>query len=73
MAIEYTDHFHSKALQNLPKFGFLVMKIYHLAALPPKRQWTLFFGGGGEYNAKKPLFCCLYSLHPSMYIIYEQA
>jgi hypothetical protein len=40
MAIEYTDHFHSKALQNLPKFGFLVMKIYHLAALPPTTAWT---------------------------------
>jgi hypothetical protein len=24
MAIEYTNFFHSKALHNLPKFGFLV-------------------------------------------------
>jgi hypothetical protein len=27
MAIENTNIFHSKALQNLPKFGFLVRKI----------------------------------------------
>jgi hypothetical protein len=26
MAIKYTNIFHSKTLQNLPKFGFLVLK-----------------------------------------------
>jgi hypothetical protein len=32
MAIEYTDLFHSKAPQNLPKLGFLVLEYkYHLA------------------------------------------
>jgi hypothetical protein len=33
MAIEYTDFFHSKALQNLPKFVFFGLNIYHLATL----------------------------------------
>jgi hypothetical protein len=33
MAIKYTKIIHSKALQNIPKFGIFVMKIfYHLAA-----------------------------------------
>jgi hypothetical protein len=34
MGIQYTDIFHSKALQNLPTLGFLVSKIYHLATRP---------------------------------------
>jgi hypothetical protein len=32
MAIKCTI-FHCKTLQNLPKLGFLVLKIYHLATL----------------------------------------
>jgi hypothetical protein len=33
MAMEYTNLFHSEALQNLPKFGIFGLKIYHLATL----------------------------------------
>jgi hypothetical protein len=33
MAMKYTNIFHSKGLQNIPKLVFLVMKINHLAAL----------------------------------------
>jgi hypothetical protein len=33
MIIKYTNIFHSKALQNIPKLGFFGMKIYHLATL----------------------------------------
>jgi hypothetical protein len=33
MAITYTNIFHCKALQNLPKLGFLGLKICHLATL----------------------------------------
>jgi hypothetical protein len=33
MAIKYTNIFHSKVLKNLPKLGFLGLKIYHLATL----------------------------------------
>jgi hypothetical protein len=35
MGTKYAIIYHSKALPNLPKFGFLVKKIYHLANLPP--------------------------------------
>jgi hypothetical protein len=31
--IKFTNIFRYKTLQNLPKFGFLFLKIYHLAAL----------------------------------------
>jgi hypothetical protein len=30
---KYTNGFHSKALQNLPKLVFLALKLYHLATL----------------------------------------
>jgi hypothetical protein len=30
-AMKYTDVFHCKTLLNLPKLGFLVLEIYHLA------------------------------------------
>jgi hypothetical protein len=33
IAIKYTNTFHSKALKNIPKFGFFGMKIYPLATL----------------------------------------
>jgi hypothetical protein len=33
MVIKYTNVFHSKALQNLPKLGFFGLKINHLATL----------------------------------------
>jgi hypothetical protein len=33
MAINYTNIFHSKSFQNLPKLEFLVWKIYHLAIM----------------------------------------
>jgi hypothetical protein len=33
MAIDYANFLSSKALQNLPKFGFFYFKIYHLATL----------------------------------------
>jgi hypothetical protein len=32
-AFKYTNIFHSKALQNIPKFGFFGLKINHLATL----------------------------------------
>jgi hypothetical protein len=32
-AIKYTDTFHCKALQNLHKLGYIVLKIYRLATL----------------------------------------
>jgi hypothetical protein len=37
--------FHSKALQNLPKLGFLGLKINHLATLRPSaaRMTTVTF------------------------------
>jgi hypothetical protein len=33
MVITYTNIYHSKALQNLPKFGILGLKTNHLATL----------------------------------------
>jgi hypothetical protein len=33
MTIKYTNIFHCKALQNLPKLGFFGLKIHHLATL----------------------------------------
>jgi hypothetical protein len=33
MVIKYTNIYHSKALQNLPKFGILGLKTNHLATL----------------------------------------
>jgi hypothetical protein len=33
MAMKYTNIFHSKAPQNIPKIGTFCMKIYHLATL----------------------------------------
>jgi hypothetical protein len=33
MSIKYSQIFHGKTFQKLPKFGFLVLKIYHLATL----------------------------------------
>jgi hypothetical protein len=41
MTIKYTNFFHSMALKNLPKFGFLVWKTCHLA--------TLARGFGGKF------------------------
>jgi hypothetical protein len=38
MAIPFTNIFHCKKLQNLPKFGFLVWKIYHLATLETSKH-----------------------------------
>jgi hypothetical protein len=32
-AVEYTNTFYSKALQNVPKLGFFGLKINHLATL----------------------------------------
>jgi hypothetical protein len=34
MVIKCFNIFHYKALQNIPKLGFLVFKINHLANLP---------------------------------------
>jgi hypothetical protein len=33
MVIKYTNVYHSKALQNVPKFGIFGLKTNHLAAL----------------------------------------
>jgi hypothetical protein len=33
MVIKYTSLYHSKALQNLPKFGIFGLKTNHLATL----------------------------------------
>jgi hypothetical protein len=38
MTIEYINFINSKALQNLPKLGFLVLKTYHLATLIRSRK-----------------------------------
>jgi hypothetical protein len=38
MSIIYSNIFHCKALQNLPKCRFLVSKVYHLATLPKCRK-----------------------------------
>jgi hypothetical protein len=35
MVITYNNIYHSKALQNLPKFGIFGLKTNHLATLPP--------------------------------------
>jgi hypothetical protein len=37
MAIEYTNFYHSKALENVPKFGFLVRK--HTIWQPWPKYW----------------------------------
>jgi hypothetical protein len=43
MAIKHADMFHSKALKNIPKLGFLFgMKVYHLATL--RKKSSTFFG-----------------------------
>jgi hypothetical protein len=33
MTVKFTNIFHFKTLQNLPKFGLFGLKIYHLATL----------------------------------------
>jgi hypothetical protein len=33
MAMEYTNNFHSKAIQNIPKILFFGLKKYYLATL----------------------------------------
>jgi hypothetical protein len=51
MVIRYTNIFHSKAFQNLPKIGIFGLKINHLATLDPSHfyrfassrfNWSLF-------------------------------
>jgi hypothetical protein len=37
-ALRYTNIFHSKSLQNIPKFGIFGLKINHLATLIPTRR-----------------------------------
>jgi hypothetical protein len=39
LAMKYINSFHFKALQNLPKFEFLVLKIHHLATLHQTRSF----------------------------------
>jgi hypothetical protein len=39
MVIKYTNIYHSKAIQNLPKFGIFGLKTKHLATL----------AGGGKF------------------------
>jgi hypothetical protein len=53
MALTYTDIFHSKALQNESKVGFLVLKyMYHLATLHTAKDVRWFFSDGfGAKNA----------------------
>jgi hypothetical protein len=41
MSMKYTKIFLCRALQNLPKLGFLVCKICHLATLCPKSYYLL--------------------------------
>jgi hypothetical protein len=53
MAINYTNCFHFKAPQNLPKLGFLVLEIYHLATLPSSS--VVVVGGGGTTKRRIPL------------------
>jgi hypothetical protein len=54
MAVTYTkwpkniNIFHCKTLQNLPKFGFFGLKIYHLATLAQR-----------EKKRRKATFPCL--------------
>jgi hypothetical protein len=46
MAIKYTNIYHSKALQNLPKFGIFGLKTNHLATLFLRwSSWALFADG----------------------------
>jgi hypothetical protein len=42
MGIKYTNIFHCKSLQNLPKLGFLGLKIYHLATVHVVRHVDFF-------------------------------
>jgi hypothetical protein len=39
MAKEYTNLFHSNTLQNLPKVGFIGLKVYHLATVVSTRKY----------------------------------
>jgi hypothetical protein len=41
MGTKYTNIFHSKALQNLPKLGFFGLKINRLATLQCKRRLNI--------------------------------
>jgi hypothetical protein len=41
--IQYTNIFHSKELQNIPKLGFFDMKLNHLATLGPARPQACTF------------------------------
>jgi hypothetical protein len=41
MDLKYTNIFRHKAHQNIPKLGFLVCKIYHLATLAQCRNMYL--------------------------------
>jgi hypothetical protein len=45
VSIKYTSIFHCKALQNLPKFGFLVWK---------QTTWQPWFYGIGRQNFGRP-------------------
>jgi hypothetical protein len=44
MTIQYTNIFHCKTLQNLPKSGFFGLKICHLATLLPMEMFVVLFG-----------------------------
>jgi hypothetical protein len=40
MVIQYTNIYHSKVLQNLPKFGIFGLKTNHLATLHKPCAWV---------------------------------
>jgi hypothetical protein len=46
MVIKYTDIFHSKALQNLPKLGFLKIENKPSGNPAPSLDWILCGHGG---------------------------
>jgi hypothetical protein len=61
MTIEYTNLFHSKALKNLPKLGFLGLKYtYHLATLLSAPRSHFVSAAACRYCSIKTLFlqCC---------------
>jgi hypothetical protein len=56
VTIKYTNIFHCKALQNLPKLGFLVWKyMYHLATLDGRRTYENFGPKGTNTEWKRML------------------
>jgi hypothetical protein len=54
MTTKYTNILHCKTLKNLPKFGILGLKIYHVATLVP----SLCLGSESSFQLP-----CMSSMH----------